>query len=48
MDWNDIWHKSHGHILLKIEESGRESKGNIMNERQQREAKQTEVTDVKT
>ena len=48
MDWNDIRHRSHEDILLEREESGRESKSNIKNERQQREAKQTGAMDVKT
>jgi hypothetical protein len=48
MDWNDIRHRSHGHILLNKEESGRESKGNSKKIGRQREAKQTGITDVKT
>ena len=48
MDLNDIRHRSHGDIQLKRGESRRESKGNIKKERQQREAKQTGVMDVKT
>ena len=48
MEWNDIRHRSHEDILLKREESGRESNGNIKKERQQWEAKQTGVTDLKT
>ena len=35
-------------MLLEREESGREGKGNNMKHRQQREAKQTGVPDVKT
>jgi hypothetical protein len=48
MDWNDIQHRSHEDILLEREESGKKSKGNMKKERQQREAKQTGVTDLKT
>ena len=48
MDGNEMRHRGHGDMLLEREESGRESNGNIKKERQQWEAKQTGVTDLKT